>query len=247
MRLNVSLTTQLAALVLSVGSAFAEPIRFATVDYVPYALHDDLHGRLGLFTDFSTAIAERAGISISEDVLPMARAIKNLERGLTDCAIMARTPWSEEKFQPVAKVFERFDAAIFTRAGLTITRVEDLHGKRLAIPRGSFLDSPISSDPNIERVETNDYKQSVRLLKAGRVDAIAGSELSIFYYFSVEEMMREDIGSILSIVHASLWLHCAKGDVSDDVLMQLRQATDALRSEGVFDRLVKRYIPAGFS
>mgnify|MGYP000580439632 CR=1 FL=1 len=246
MRLNFSLTTLLAALLLPLGSAFAEPIKFATVDYVPYALHDDIHGRWG-FADVNEAIAERAGIAISEDVLPMARTIKNLERGLTDCVVFARTPWSEEKFQPVAKILDRFDAAIFTRAGMPISRVEDLHGKRLAIPRGSFLDSPISSEPNIERVVTNDYEQSVRLLKAGRVDAIAGSEISIFYYFSVEEMKREDIGSILKIIHASLWLHCAKEVLADDVVMQLRKATDALRSEGVFDRLVQRYIPADFS
>jgi len=247
MRLNFSLTTLLAALVLSVTSAFAEPIKFATVDYVPYVLHDDIHGRLGLLADVNAAIAERAGISISDEVLPMARAMKNLERNVTDCIVFARTPWSEEKFQPVAEVLDRFDAAIFTRAGLSIAQVEDLHGKRLAIPRGSFSDSPISSDPNIERVVTNDYEQSVRLLKAGRVDAIAGSELSIFYYFSVEEMKREDIGSILTIIHASLWLHCAKGLLADDVVMQLQQATDALRSEGAFDRLVQRYIPADFS
>ena len=247
MRLEFSLTTLIAALVLPLSFALAEPVRFVIVDFPPYALHDDPEGRLGLMADIDIAIAERAGLSVTDKVLPMARAIKNLERGLSDCAVIALTPWSEEKFLPVAKILNRFDAIIVTREGLPITRVEDLHGKRLAIPRGSFSDSPISSDPNIEQVLTNGYEQSVRLLKAGRVEAIAGSELSIFYFFSFEEMRREDIGGILPLIHASLWLHCAKEQLPDEVLIQLQQATDTLRLEGVFDNLVKRYIPADFS
>jgi len=234
-------------IVLLHNPAFAEDIAFATVDLVPYALHDDAGGRLGLMSDIDSAIADRAGLSYTDDVFPMARAIKNLEHGITDCVVLALTPWSEAKFIPVAKVLDRFDAIIVTRAGLPITRIEDLHGERLAIPRGSFLDSPISSDPDIELVLTNGYEQSVRLFKASRVDAIAGSELSILYYFSVEEIGRETVGGILPIVHASLWLHCAKGQVSDDILTRLEEATNALRMEGTFDRLLKRYISDDFS
>lgn len=226
---------------------FAENLEFATIDLAPYALHDDPGGRLGLVVDIDFAIADRAGISITDEVLPIARALKSLKHGITDCLVMALTPWSEENFIPVAEVLSRFDAAIVTRAGVPITQVEDLHGKRLAIPRGSFMEFPISTDPNIKQVLTNGYEQSVRLFKAGRVDAIAGSELSIYYYFSVEKMSRDNIGGILPFIQASMWLHCAKGQVSDDTVKQLRQATDSLRMEGVFGDLVKRYIPDDFS
>ncbi|TLP67145.1 transporter substrate-binding domain-containing protein [Parasedimentitalea maritima] len=249
MNVAKSMATCLSMLSLALFAkpVFAEGLSFATVDLVPYVLHDDPGGRLGLMVDIDTAIAERMGIPVADEVLPMARAIKNLERGLTDCVVIALTPWSESKFQPVAKILNRFDAAIITREGVPITRIEDIHGLRLAITRGSFADSPISSDPNITQVPTNGYEQSVRLFKAGRVDAVAGSELSIFYYFAAEQISRKDIGGILPIIHASLWLHCAKGQVPDDVILRLQETTNELRAEGVFTRLLKRYIPDDFS
>ena len=95
MRLKLSMTTLLAALVLPLGSAFAESVRFATIDYEPYALHDDPSGRLGLIVDIHSAIAERAELAYSDNSLPIPRLIKNLDHDISDCSVFLLTPWSE--------------------------------------------------------------------------------------------------------------------------------------------------------
>lgn len=231
---------------LSGSAARAQAIEFATFDVVPYVLHDDPEDRSGLFLDFNKAISDRAGMPHVSTVLPIARAMKNVETGVSDCLISASSPRATEKLLPVAVIIENIDAVIVTSPGIPITRIEDLHGKRLAIPRGSFRNFSITTDPHIERHLTNDYVQSVRLLKAGRVQSIAGSEFSIIFYFSVENIEREDVGGILRLKRGPLWLHCSKQRLSDDLIEKLRQSTDALREEGVFDELINRYIPPGF-
>ncbi|WP_167740294.1 substrate-binding periplasmic protein [Parasedimentitalea huanghaiensis] len=227
--------------------AKSQELDFATMDLVPYALRDDSSGRPGLIVEINKMIAEQANVSITDEILPIARALKNLEHGVTDCAVIALTPWSEENFIPIAEVLDKFDGTVVTRAGLPISKIEDLHGQRLAIPRGSFRKFPISTDPKIERVLTTGYEQSVRLLKAGRVDAIAGSEISLFFYLHSEEMDQQDIGGILPFLQSSLWLHCAKGQVSPEARERLKQSTNSLRDRGIFKRLLKSYIPEDFS
>jgi len=248
MTVRQSIAALMSVLVFSLAGKpiYAEPVRFATFDFAPYALRDDPQGRLGLFIDIDRAIASRANITIIDSVLPIARALKNMERGVSDCSVFVLTSWSKDNFIPVAKINDRLETVIVTRRGLTINSIEDLHGHRLAIPRGSFRDLPISTDPDIQKFYTNGYEQSVRLLKAGRVDAIAGSELSILHYLSIGEMGRKDIGEIFAFERKQLWLQCARDQLSSEMISKLQQATDSLRMEGVFDNLLKRYIPVGF-
>ncbi|TLP60459.1 amino acid ABC transporter substrate-binding protein [Parasedimentitalea maritima] len=247
MRPNFSLTALLSAMLLSTSPAFAELVRYATIDYAPYALHDDPQGRLGLFVDINTAIADRAELNHSDTLLPISRVIKNLEHDVSDCGVFLLTSISKEAYIPVAKILDRFDTIIISRPGLKITQEADLSNQRLAIPRGSFEGSTIATDPNIDRVLTNNAEQSVHLLKAGRVDAIAGTSLNILYQLSLEGMSRNEIGDIFTYERQEVWLQCAKNQLSEETITKLRQATDALRLEGVFDTFVRRYISEAFS
>ncbi|MCZ6861517.1 MAG: transporter substrate-binding domain-containing protein [Alphaproteobacteria bacterium] len=226
--------------------ATAETVKFTTMNFAPYALAEDDSGRRGLFVDINATIAAKAGIDIVDSVVPIARVMKNLQRGVSDCAVFLLSPWSGANFLAVAEVVDRFDSVIVTRKDLSIARVEDLHGQLLALPRGSYKEFPIATDPNIRRYPTNGYEQSAKLLKAGRVDAIAGTALSIYHNLSILSMSRKDVGVILPFDSKPVWLQCAKQQLSDGLIARLQQATDSLRAEGVFRRLVNQYVPPGF-
>ena len=242
------LAMALSVLIMSFTSKpmFAESVKFGTFDFAPYALHDDPEGRLGLFVDINSAIAAKAGITFTDSVLPIARVVKDMEHGITDCAVIVQTPWAIDNFIQVAEIHNRLEIIVVTRPELSISSINDLNGLRLAIPRGSFKNLPVSTDPEIEQVLTNSYQQSIHMLRAGRVDAIAGSAISIFHYFSVEDMTQADIGVVFPFEQNTLWLQCAKGQLSEDVLMKLDSATEALRLEGIFEDLIARYIPPEF-
>ncbi|MFY0681036.1 MAG: transporter substrate-binding domain-containing protein [Thalassovita sp.] len=232
----------------SLGSQLsAEPLQFATIGLVPYALEDPSAEKPGMIVEINAAIAERAQVEIVDTTVPITRLVKNLQRGVSDCAILARSAKNEQTFEPVALVMEDLDRVIVTHPGLTLTKLEDLYGLTLAIPRGSFRNRRISSDPEINRLLTNGHGQSVQLLKADRVDAIAGSALSIFYYFKDQGISRSDVGTIFPFFSASMWLHCTSGKVDPETLAKLRQAIDELRSEGVFEEITRAYVPDEFN
>ncbi len=246
MKHSLNYVLSLTIVLFAANSSFAETVEFGTFDFAPYVLHDDPEGRLGLFVDITTAIAEQADVPINNSVLPIARVVKNLERGLTDCVVALKTPWSIENLDQVSEIHDRMESVIATRPELKITNISDLRGRRLAIPRGSFRSSPVANEPGIERVLTNGYQQSINMLMAGRVDAIAGTAANIYHIFATENVTRRDIGVVLTVESNSLWLQCAKGKVSDELLAKMDQAATALREEGTIEALLQRYIPPEF-
>ncbi|SMP12224.1 substrate-binding periplasmic protein [Shimia sagamensis] len=246
MKHSLSYMLALTIVLFGTNSSIAETVEFGTFDFAPYVLHDDPEGRLGLFVDITTAIADRAEVPIINSVLPIARVIKNLEHGLTDCVVALETPWTLEHLIQVSEIHDRMEIIFATRPQLDITGISDLHGRRLAIPRGTFRGSPVTTEPDIERVLTNGYEQSIDLLRAGRVDAIAGTAVSLYHSFATENVTRGDIGVVVPVENNSLWLQCAKGQVSNDILAKMDQATTALRDEGAIEAFVQRYIPPEF-
>ncbi|WP_294224873.1 transporter substrate-binding domain-containing protein [uncultured Shimia sp.] len=246
MKYSLNCVLSLMIALFGANSSIAETVKFGTFDFAPYVLHDDPEGRLGFFVDISTAIVDRADVSFTNSVLPIARVVKDLERGITDCVVALQTPWSLETLVQVSEIHDRLDIIIATRPQLEISGISDLRGRRLAIPRGTFRSSPVMTEPDIERVLTNDYQQSIQLLLAGRVDAIAGTAVSLYHSFATENVTRRDVGVVLSVESNSLWLQCAKGQVSEETLAKMDQATNALRDEGVFETFVQRYIPPEF-
>ncbi|WP_299425175.1 transporter substrate-binding domain-containing protein [uncultured Shimia sp.] len=246
MKHSLSYVVSLIVTIFGANASTADTVEFGTFDFAPYVLHDDPEGRHGLFLDITTAIADRADVPINNSVLPIARVIKNMERGLTDCVVALETPWTLEHLAQVSEIHDRLEIIIATRPEFEITQLSDLRGQRLAIPRGTFRGSPVMSEPEIERVLTNGYEQSIDLLRAGRVDAIAGTALSLYHSFTTENVKRHDIGVVFPVESNSLWLQCVKGQVSDDILAKMDQATSALRDEGAIDALLQRYIPPEF-
>ena len=226
--------------------AAGAPLRFATVDFAPYALVNGTPEKPGLIVEINAAIAARAKVKISDTILPIARVMKNLRHGLSDCAVFLLSPWSKERFIAVGEVIGRFDSIVVSRKGISINHVDDLQGRLLALPIGSYVGFQIGDDPKIRHHRTNGCAQSAKLLQAGRVDAIAGTALSICHYLSDLKMNRADIGDVLLFDRKPIWLHCREQSVSKAVIERFRQATNSLRTEGVFDRMFERYIPVGF-
>jgi ABC-type amino acid transport substrate-binding protein len=231
---------------LSIVVVASDVLLFGTLDLAPLALDQEGNGNRGFITDIHHAISDKSQIAIINEVLPLARLMKHLKKGSIDCAVFIRSAWSEQTFSPIAEVNPNFDSVIITRKDLKITRLADLHGKLLAMPRGSFPQLPVSTDPKIIRYFTNSYAQGTRLLKYGRVDAIAGNALSLIYNLETMQLEPDEIGTILTFDNQPLWLHCRKNQLTDEIVSRLRVATDALRNEGVFQRLLDKYTPANY-
>jgi polar amino acid transport system substrate-binding protein len=223
------------------ADAGSKPLSFATMDLEPYGFVDGMGNRPGLVREIHAAIAAKAGFEYSDMVMPLKRMLKQILRGQSDCGTFIRTEWNKSNYDTVAEIFSEFESVVVTRGDLPITRLEDLHGRLLALPRGSYVGYPVSEDPKIQRYFTNGYRQSAVIMKAGRVDAIAGSAVSLFYNLRRVGMTRKEFGGVLVFDRHPLWLHCSKGKLPAKQQERLRAAAGSLQKDGVFDRIVQSY------
>ena len=242
---NMFKRTFLACAVLVAGGSSAataqEAVRFSTIDYAPYALSDDPLGRRGLIVDIVTATSKGADVEFTNSILPISRVIKNLGSGVSDCGVFLLTGPTAQNYTQVAKIYDRFDTVFIARKGVALKDDNSLKGRSLAIPRGSFEGASVLEDPEVEIVLTNSIAQSVAMLHAGRVDVVAGTELSILYELSVIDPERDVIGEMYTYDRQQMWLHCAKGQLPEATIEALRRSADALREGGVFDEIMQTY------
>ena len=141
------------------------------MNFAPYALAEDGGGRRGLFVDINAAIAARAGIDIVDSVVPIARVMKNLQRGVSDCSVFLLSPWSGANFLAVAEVVDRFDSVIVTRKDLSIARAEICMASFWHCRAGAtknFLSRPTRTSGAIPRMATSKARSCLRLAGSTR-------------------------------------------------------------------------------
>ncbi len=75
-----------------------------------------------------------------------------------------------------------------------LSRLGDLHGRTIAIPRGAYAGFPITQDAKIRRHLTNGYDQSALLLTAGRVDALVESDIAVYHILRQAGLTKSEAG-----------------------------------------------------
>lgn len=224
--------------------ANAQTIEFAAPALEPYGFlqqNDRREFGPGALPEIAGRIGQVSGLDIRATVLPIKRVNKQLFQGGSHCTILLQTAFRKKNLEQIAEVQASFPSVIVTRLGFNVGRVAELRGHVLSIPRGSYNGYAIAEDPLIRRQLSNGYAQSVRLLKAGRVDAIAGTALSIFFNLSRHGMQRHAYGSVTVFDNTPLWLQCRRRALPDATLERLRRATEVLRAAGAFEKILQHY------
>lgn len=222
------------------------PLRFATMELEPYGLPEQDEMFPGLFREVNASIARGAGLHAVDQLMPLKRMLKSLERGERDCGILLLTPYLRTRLQAVAEIRRQFDSLLITRRGLKIDNLEQLRGYLLGLPRGSYVGHPVADDTAIRRLPTNGYAQSAILLQAGRVDAIAGSGFSVLHNLGRLGMRRSDVGSVIVFDSHPLWLQCVPGRLPAALQSALAESAARLQRSGRMDEIFARYRVAGF-
>lgn len=222
-------------------SAHAETtLKFATMNIKPYGIEDPNNLEIGIFREIHQSIAHTSKITVQDTLLPLKRMIGEIEVGKTNCGTFIRSSLNEVKYEQIAEVIPKLRMLLVLRKGIIFKGYEDLKGYRVAIPHG-YSGAPIPNDPEIKRVKTNNYEQSVKLLSAGRVDAIAGSSYSILYSLKEQKLKHEDLGNIFIMREMPVWLQCTKGALSDKVKLSLRTAIETLKRDGTINKIMEKY------
>lgn len=229
-----------ATLLLQAPLLQARLLRIETIKSEPFG-YDDARGKGGMMYEIGNLIASTAGMQYQNNVVPYARTVVSLRNGTADMVLR----FSNDELAAVAHQVTpvlAMPTMIFSRATSRIQRFEDLRGATLATSRSFPIDPRISADPTIHVYLTDSNEHSVRMLFAGRVDAILGSDLGIYGSASRQNIKASEFGTPIPLAPQYFWLHFSRKTADTATSTALKNAVTKLERDGSISRIWKKYL-----
>tara|TARA_R110001583_G_scaffold52393_4_gene162817 strand:+ start:2268 stop:3050 length:783 start_codon:yes stop_codon:yes gene_type:complete len=195
----------------------------------------------GFHLDLLNALEERTGICMDKKLMPYSRAQRSIQMGGHDGGILASSKELNESVVYIAR-FLVSKSTIVPKKELTLDSYQDLTKIIIGKVRGTKLNETIDNDENILFVEVFNYEQGLKMLKKGRIDAIAGNSVGLLSVF--EELgMTEDVNLTGQFVlgQREVWLMLSNKSEHLDKIEKIREATLALIQENVVDNILQKY------
>ena len=235
----------LPALVLSLLLALpaqARKLKIETIRTDPFG-YEDSRGKGGMMYEIGNLIADTAGLEYDNRVVPYARTVLSLREGTADMVLR----FNNEELGTVALQVTPvvgMQTVILTRAGMPVNSLADLHGKLLAVVRSFPVDKRISDDRAIRTYVTDSNEHSVRMLFAGRVDAVLGSDVGMYGAANTLGYASSKFAAPLKLDVREFWLHYSRKTADETTIKTLKTTVEKLQRQGAFTRIQQNYLPA---
>ncbi|WP_166454795.1 substrate-binding periplasmic protein [Duganella aquatilis] len=218
---------------LSVAAAPRQPLRLTTVNLMPWA-GIDAHGQpFGALIDLTAQMAQLSGLPITPIPVPYGRAPYMLRSGGSDLMLSIDiSPTGGTAIEHVGTV----EIMIVGRDKFRYERLNDLHGKTVGHLRHATYSPELEADQSIRKHAFDSYEQGVRMLLAGRFDAMIGVGDSIEYALS---RSGGAVSQRYVLARGRIGLY-ADASVGAGATAALQNACKQLRQKHVMDTLLKR-------
>ncbi len=227
---------------INTDSSASEQLRIDTIHLYPFGFFTE-HGKsTGLLYDMGNLIAQEAGFSYKNRIVPFARMIMELEHGKADFGLFFRSEKNDKIVIPVSHVL-LFKNVVMSLRGAKYESLESLHGK-LKVPgfRGARYDESFEKDNLINKYDTTDYHESIRLLFKKRVDAIIGPEIGLLFTAKEFGYSKKDFCEPLVLNTKEVWMQFSKKTAEEKKTDALKSAVEKLLQGGTIQNLTKKYI-----
>ena len=185
---------------------------------------------------------KRAGFTPRIEIVPWARAVKNVKSGRADGFVSVFVIWQPD-FPTV--VIEPFYAANIHFAKHRDSEVEfnslkDLQGLRVAQLRGSWYHSEFESDSAIEKEYVTNLQNGLRMLARRRVDLFVEPEHPLIYAIQSLPPAERDAISILPtpLTRHQMGMRLGPHMVNQtETIRRLNQVFKTMKTDGSLERL----------
>ena len=206
--------------------------------YPPFEFVAD--GKLvGYDIDMADEIARRMGVKLQWEKIDFKGIVAALTSKRVDVLITALT-WSPERAERIAFSIPYFDAGIgaITQQASTITKLEDLEGKKVGVQLGSSGERYVRETlgQKVGQLLTYDaITLAINDLKNGRVDAVVNPLPVLRYNIRNEKGFRSTPIWDTRTVGINTRLE------DKDLLAEINKHLGDLKSEGFLDKLEKKW------
>ena len=137
----------------------------------------------GFSIEYMNLVAEYAGFKVRHITGSWNELLGRLKNNQLDVMLnIARTP-EREKFMLFSDPYYEILVSLFVRDDLEkISSIKDLFGKRVAVPRGSYVEGILLNHPEIEIVPTASTEEAVTAVSMGNAEALYNIVTVVDYY-----------------------------------------------------------------
>lgn len=183
----------------------------------------------------------RAGYAYKIDMLPWKRAFTMAQRDRYTCVYStSRTPEREQKFKWIGPTDEA-EWVLMGRAGrqYNVHSLDDARKLRIGTYNGDARDEFLRAR-GFEVDGALDNADNPKKLMLGRIDLWAVGVRNRDFSAMAQFATPEAIVPVLTFHHVQVYLAC-NPSVPDAMVARMNEALDAMRKDGTFTRLEKKY------
>lgn len=211
-----------------------------TMDQIPYGYKDTDGNNTGVLFEIMNAIMHASGIGKKHTLIPSKRLGIKMISGSPVCVIVANTP--DVTIQSlVAPIGYALKMGILPRIDSGITDYKSLTGKTVAVPLGVQFDTVFHNDERIIKVSPPQYINAIKMLKVGRVDAVAGALINLKSIAISVGMQNIDLAAPIILTHNKMYLICSK-EILKTTRQKLKETVEHLKATGEIQTILRRYL-----
>ncbi len=244
MKLNIKLVALFSFLfcVIVPINASEHIIKIGTIALAPYGMQagDNLSGA---YYEMANLIVNNAGYASNNTITPYARVRREIQYGNIDLTIMYQDSRMHRYVNYIASLPSK-PIVIISLQGKSFKKIADLSGKTILHLRDGIYYGAIDDDKTITKYEVNSHILGIKMLIAGRADAMLGT-LQTFQSAILEIEKKENIKVLLSepliIDIRTPWIQTSRDSSSYLDIEKLKKSFLQLEAKDVFNTLNTRY------
>ncbi|NCT81726.1 MAG: transporter substrate-binding domain-containing protein [Comamonadaceae bacterium] len=198
-------------------------------------------GSSGLMYDIGMLIAQRAGLTVENHVVPYARTVLSLRNGASDLVLRFSNDELKTVAHQVAPVLA-LPTVLVSRRDAPLQRLEDLSRLSLAVPRSFPMPEILQNLAGPRQQSVNSNEHAIQMLMGHRVDAIYGSNLGLFGAARGLGLRMQAFARPLVVERQSFWLHLSRRSATPELIERLAKAVESLHRDGSITRLYQQVL-----
>lgn len=246
----------LGALLLGAAVAAAAqtplPARLSVAGDVAFPPYSYLAGgqAAGIDVDILAELSRRTGIEFDLQLMPFKRVIESLREGRIDAGMAVLRSPQREDFAIFTGVLHNSTYALFVPAGSTLAfdGLDSLRGRHIGKVRGFYVSEDFDAEAAAGRIRVTEAatsEQSLRMLLAGRVEAISG-QLVVMQHVARELGLADRLQALprpLAPDRPAFLVLSRQSPLRDKeaLAQRLRLALEAMHKDGSVQRIESRY------
>ena len=218
------------------ASTSKAPVVFANSQIKPWGMNIEGIAQ-GLLIDTQYALSLETGLPHVVHLQPYARVIHSVYSGTVDMAMLFDTHVDHRRVIRVAEITQTRVIVVGPASSPAIKSLDELKGKRVGHMRGSKYGQQFDSATHFTRVPINTMFQALAMLRRGRIDAMAGVDVTFFWAIQQSNFNAEDFSQLLVVSRPTVSLYLSKQSTRQDLIPTYRDAVARLNEKGILKKI----------